>query len=405
MSREDELIAQYSDITGANVTEARQRLEAFEWNLEAAMEDHYTGGNDSDAEPEMELGDEPEDIPQPPTQDASGSYRLGDGLSTSQPVPAVPASSSSATKPRPAPAPSKRFATLGDFTSSARKDSDSDDDNQDMYAGGDKSGLAVKNPGRDSEDLKKKIIDKARKGGKDLVEDEPKKKSFFTGNARTLGGDDTPSQEIQGEAEEQSTARVKRSLHFWQDGFSIDDGDLFRFDDPANANVLSQIRSGRAPLHIMNVAPGQEVDVQVVPHEEKYVKAKKQYRAFEGQGQRLGSPTPATSSSAPMPGSFTQTTPAAASSTTTQTQTNQVDESKPILTLRISLGTGTRMTARFNTDQTIGDVYDYARRHETSGRDFVLQTTFPTREFKDQSQILGDVAELKRGGALVQKYT
>lgn len=252
--------------------------------------------------------------------------------------------------------------------------------------------------------MKKKIIDKARKNGKQTADEEPKKKSFFTGSARTLGGDDAPSEEIQGEQRAQSPERVKRILHFWADGFSIDDGDLFRFDDPANAQVLQQIRSGRAPLHIMNVAPGQEVDVSVNPHEENYIKPKTQYKPFGGQGNRLGSPTPGVSSSSTMPGSFVQDAPAAPRQAA-QAPTPQVDDSKPTITLRISLGTGTRLTARFNTDQTIGDVYDFTRRAETGGRNFVLQTTFPTKEFTDHSQVLGDISEFKRGGAVVQKYT
>lgn len=374
------------------------------------MEDHYANGNDTDPEPELEpeYSDEPQTTPQKPTQSSSGGgYRLGDGPSSSHPVPAAAAPAPSSSKPTSAASSSKRFATLGDFNSNQRDDSDSDDDNQDMYAGGDKSGLAIQNPGRNgAEDLKKKIIEKARKGGREIAQDEPKKRSNFTGNAFTLGGDDAPSQEIRAEPTNEPAERVKRSLHFWEDGFSIDDGDLFRFDDPANATVLSQIRSGRAPLHIMNVGAGQEVDVQVVPHQEKYVKPKKQYRAFDGQGQRLGSPTPgvSSSSSSSMPGAFTQDTPTAAS-TPTQPPTSQVDESRPTVTLRISLGTGTRQTARFNTDQTIGDVYAYTRSAEPSGRNFVLQTTFPTKEFTDHAQVLGDIAELKRGGALVQKYT
>lgn len=373
------------------------------------MEDHYANGNDTDPEPELEpdFNDEPETTPQKPTQSTGGGYRLGDGPSTSHPVPAAPAPSQSSSKPRQSATSSKRFATLGDFNSSARDDSDSDDHDQDMYAGGDKSGLAIQNPGKNgAEDLKKKIIEKARKGGKEIAQEEPKKRSHFTGNAFTLGGDDAPSQEIKADPVDEPAERVKRSLHFWEDGFSIDDGDLFRFDDPANAAVLSQIRSGRAPLHIMNVGPGQEVDVQVVPHQEKYVKPKKQYQAFGGQGQRLGSPTPgvSSSSSTTMPGAFTRDVPSAAN-TPSQPPTSQVDESKPTVTLRISLGSGTRLTARFNTDQTIGDVYGFARSAEASGRSFVLQTTFPTKEFTDHAQVLGDIAELKRGGALVQKYT
>lgn len=290
---------------------------------------------------------------------------------------------------------------MGDFSSAAANDESDSDDAQDMFAGGEKSGLAVQNPG---EDLKKKIIDKARRGGKNVEQEEPKKKSFFSGNARTLGGDDEPSREIRGDPQQQEAERVKRILHFWSDGFSIDDGELYRFDDESNAQTLQLIRSGRAPLHIMNVSPGQEVDVQVVPHEEAYVKPRQTYKPFAGQGNRLGSPTPGIATSSTMPGSFTTEAPATSSSAAAQPPTAQVDDSKPSVTLRISLGTGTRLTSRFNTDQTIGDVYDFVRRAEAGGRNFVLQTTFPTTELTDQSKVLGDMAEFKRGGAVVQKY-
>ena len=73
-------------------------------------------------------------------------------------------------------APKKKFATLGDLRGSAGpshaghghghddddKDEDyepSEDENQNLYAGGEKSGLAVENP----DDLKKKIIERAKK--------------------------------------------------------------------------------------------------------------------------------------------------------------------------------------------------------------------------------------------------
>ena len=35
-----------------------------------------------------------------------------------------------------------------------------------------------------------------------------------------------------------------RTLTFWQDGFSIDDGDLLRYEDPNNAEILAAINSG-----------------------------------------------------------------------------------------------------------------------------------------------------------------
>lgn len=37
---------------------------------------------------------------------------------------------------------------------------------------------------------------------------------------------------------------VTRHLTFWEDGFSIEDGDLMRYDDPKNAEILSAINSG-----------------------------------------------------------------------------------------------------------------------------------------------------------------
>ena len=404
MATHDELIAQYSQITGASTSNARSQLEAFDWSLELAMEDYYAQQQDSDVDPEFdEQDDEPEVKPaKQPQTSAAGGHRLGDATSAA-PVPASAAPSSA--KPRSS-APKKKFATLGDFGSNNKDDSDSDDEPENLYAGGDKSGLAVQNPDnqRGSEDLKKKIIEKARRSGKEQAkEDETKKTSFFTGNAQTLGGDDAPSQEIRGEQQEKAAERVKRTLHFWSDGFSIDDGELYRFDDPANAQILQQIRGGRAPLHIMNVGHGQEVDVNVLPHEENYVKPKAQYKPFGGSGTRLGSPTPASSSNSAMPGSFTQEA-SVTSSSTPAVPTSQIDESRPTITIRISLGSGTRLTSKFNTDQTIGDVYDFVRRAETGGRSFVLQTTFPTKEFTDEAAVLGDLAEFKRGGAVVQKY-
>lgn len=65
--------------------------------------------------------------------------------------------------------PKKKFATLGDLggdkgssrgghSHGSDDDEDSDSD-QDLFAGGEKSGLALRNPA----DIKKKIIEKARK--------------------------------------------------------------------------------------------------------------------------------------------------------------------------------------------------------------------------------------------------
>jgi UBX domain-containing protein 1 len=75
--------------------------------------------------------------------------------------------------------------------------------------------------------------------------------------------------------------------------------------------------------------------------------------------------------------------------------------------LRIQLADGTRLPARFNATHTIGDVYGFIARALPSSneRPWVLATTFPNKDHTDKSLALGDVAEFKRGGTAVQKWT
>lgn len=236
---------------------------------------------------------------------------------------------------------------------------------------------------------------------------EEAQQSNFSGQGQTLGGDDTPSRIIPDPNAEAArpTPMVERTLHIWDDGFSIDDGPLHRYDDPANRRTLEMINRGSAPLELMNVEPGQAVDVRLDQHRgEKYVAPKKKWTPFAGGGQRLGSPVPGASSESRTPAA---PAPAAAPASSTTQEGPQVDNAQPTLTLRVTLADGTRMPARFNTTHTIGDVYDFVTRatpRASAARPYTLATTFPTKEFKDQSQVLGEIPEFKRGGAIVQKW-
>lgn len=222
----------------------------------------------------------------------------------------------------------------------------------------------------------------------------------------TLGGDDAESQVVPDTtAPRPAEAEVtRRILHIWEDGFSIEDGPLRRFDDPQNAADLEIIRLGRAPLHLMNVRPDQAVDVQLNKHEGKYIPPPKVYKPFSGGGQRLGSPVPGLSS-APAPAAAVPASTAATSSTAAPA-TPTIDDSQPTLMLRIQLADGTRLPARFNTTQTIGDVYEFVNRASSGGavRPWVLATTFPNKDHTDKSLVLGETAEFKRGGTAVQKW-
>ena len=160
-------------------------------------------------------------------------------------------------------------------------------------------------------------------------------------------------------------------------------------------------------MAILNVDVNQEVDVKLEQHTEKYVQPKKKYVPFSGGGQRLGSPTPGGLPSmegppAPPP-SAAPSTPVAAG---IGPSGPSVDDSQPIISLQIRLGDGTRLPARFNTTHTIGDVYSFvnAANAESRGRPWALMTTFPSKELSEKSLVLGDLAEFKRGGVVVQKW-
>ncbi|ODM19981.1 UBX-containing protein 1 [Aspergillus cristatus] len=377
----DEAVSQFCSLTGLQPSEAQEYLAANGWDIEAAVTEYF-------AEQDEAL------------QDANtGGQHLGAGEESAGPSASssgTPQQSSSGGRSRP----SKKFATLRDFASGGGDSSDDDENpNQPFFAGGEKSGLAVQNP----DDLKKKIIEKASRTQLPSSDDSQPRRSHFTGTARTLGGDDAPSQVIEAPsapAAPQLPQRVQRTLHFWADGFSVDDGDLYRSDDARNAEILDGIRQGRAPLSIMNVQRGQEVDVEIQQHEEKYVKPKHKYQPFAGQGFRLGSPTPGVSIAPP-------SAPAAApSQATSEPAKPNVDESQPTVTLQIRLGDGTRLTSRFNTTHTIDDVYQFvgAASPISQSRPWVLMTTFPSKELTDKSAVLGDLAEFKKGGVVVQKW-
>lgn len=334
---------------------------------------------------------------------------------SSQPTPAQPAPSSSSGPSRKPPNQRPKQMTLDDLKKMQEDDhsSDEDDKKQDMFAGGEKSGLAVQNPGQGNSgggiDHFRNIMNQARQNrdrpaGAGEQEEQPQRSSNFAGRAQTLGGDDAPSEVVEDPTpgRSQPAPRVTRTLHLWADGVSIDEGPLFRFDDPANQGIMAEINRGRAPLALLDVQPDQEVDLNLEPHKDQnYVQPKQKYKPFSGQGQRLGSPTPGPGGPA---SSSTSTAPSASSQAGA---TNvEVDESQPTIQLRVQLGDGSRLPARFNATHTIGDVYAFVdrARPESMQRPYALMTTFPSKELDDRSMVLGEMSELKKGGVVVQKW-
>ncbi|KAL9070698.1 MAG: hypothetical protein Q9157_005734 [Trypethelium eluteriae] len=411
------LVAEFCSITGASAQEAQLALGASQWDLDSAValyyanQDQEAGDDDEPLDPDQA---EPSSTSTSTPAPYSGGRTLGGDGIPSRPVPGP--SSSAPSQPRNTTRPARTqggMRTLQDLQGAgpsrgqshghAHGDDDDDDDenDQDLFAGGEKSGLAVQNP-NNAQDHIRNIIERARQslprpGG----DDEEQPQSHFTGQGQTLGGDDVPSHIVPDQYGNvpRRPGRVNRVLNLWRDGFSIDDGPLCRYDDPQHAATLEMINRGRAPLEILNVERGQEVDLSVNPRkDEDYTAPKKAFKPFSGSGQRLGSPAPGVTSQ-----SSRSTAPQASA---TQPAEVTVDESAPILRLQVRLADGTNLRTRFNSTHTLSDVYRFvnASNPGSSSRPYVLMTTFPNKEHTDSNTALSEVKELSRGGNIVQKW-
>ncbi|KAI5780788.1 hypothetical protein EDC01DRAFT_753000 [Geopyxis carbonaria] len=395
---QDALVLSFCEVTGAEAQAARHFLEASNWNLESATAQFYESNDDLDRRGD-EMDEDDDDFEQHIEQSSH-------------------APSTSAAKPNIKPR--SNISTLRDLGKDNEDDDDEDADKkkQDFFAGGEKSGLAVQDPnavggaGRGN-NLINDILRRAAEGGQrrrteeETVSTTPRPR--FTGSGHTLGSDSTESIRIPDPSASTSSeaaprGSVTRALTFWRDGFSVEDGPLMRYEDPANAEILQAIENGRAPLSLMNVEPGQAADVNVFKRlDEDYIPPKKKFKPFSGQGQRLGSVTPGeSSSSAPIVPVLA--TPQASAPTTSNAPSVSIDTSSPVTNLQIRLGDGARLVSRFNHTHTVDDVYNFVNASSVASqsRAYVLQTTFPNRELKDLGQTLKEAGLIN--AVVVQKW-
>lgn len=153
-----------------------------------------------------------------------------------------------------------------------------------------------------------------------------------------------------------------------------------------------------------------EHELGLTRHLENWHQLPRVYRPFGGQGHRLGSPVPgdvstAAAPTAAQPPSILSTRAGSGDSGGAAGAPTGADESQPILMLRIQLPDGTRLPARFNPSQTVGDVYDFVARSGVGNtRPWVVATTFPNKDHTDKALVLGEMAEFKKGGAAMVKW-
>ncbi|CAG8590550.1 SEP-domain-containing protein [Rhizophagus irregularis] len=388
MTDEADLIAQFTGIVSCNEQQARFYLEATNWDLNAAVVNYYDGTN-----AESTIGE--------PEATASGSRDTGGPFQGTH----------STTAPR------SSFATLHDLDKEQSEEEEEDEERENLFAGGEKSGIFMQNPNakptKPSNSLVSDILKKAAESGRGPTEElevtRPPENSSFSGTGYKLGSEDEPSVAISNPttptAPTEPPTPVVRHLTFWRNGFSIEDGPLMSYDDPSNEEFLRAINSGRAPLALLNVRQDQPVDVRVARRLDEDYKPppKKPSKPFSGTGQRLGSPTPTVITSS-TPGAYPSTSSSSEAAPAPRTRELEIDESLPITSIQIRLGDGTRLRSRFNHTHTVGDIRSFinASRVGEAQRNYILQTTFPSRDLKDEKQTLIDASLLN--SVVVQRY-
>ncbi|KDQ58119.1 hypothetical protein JAAARDRAFT_34921 [Jaapia argillacea MUCL 33604] len=188
-----------------------------------------------------------------------------------------------------------------------------------------------------------------------------------------------------------------RHITFWRDGFSIGDGELMRYEDPANTQILSEIHSGWAPPRLLNVLPGQFIELRVANRlSEDYTPAPLTdgstsdvgpSRASVGSGNQLESPIPAATGEASgsgndqrgtgMPSGCSTTETSAVPTSTSVTEKGaegvqtklELDHTKEMMGEQIRSDGGTRMVPRMNLTNIVRDIKNFFNAYVSSPPD------------------------------------
>ncbi|PKU84808.1 plant UBX domain-containing protein 4 [Dendrobium catenatum] len=373
--KQEDLVQSFCGITSCSREEARFFLESHGWLLDSALHSYFensAGGEDETFQQEQR---HPETL-------ASDSRVLAAAASAENRDPLLtarsPVSMSSSKDKKPATRSSgsgpaiRTLADLNRRSSGPGSGSDSDEP-QEYYTGGEKSGMLVQDPTSGNHDVDA-IFDQARQMGalQGPFENQLSSSSRnFTGTGRLLSGESVPSVV-------QPPENVVHNIYFWRNGFTVDDGPLRRFDDPANASFLESIKKSECPKELEPTDRRSAVHVNLIRREENCPEPVKRLSPFQGVGRTLGG---GSSSSEPPPSSSSPPTPFSGLS---------VDESLPLTSIQLRLADGTRMVSRFNIRHTIGDIRAFIDASRPgAARNYTLQTVgFPPKQLTDVSHTI-----------------
>ncbi|NXO67255.1 NSF1C protein, partial [Phainopepla nitens] len=369
MADREEALREFVAVTGAEEERARFFLESAGWDLQIALASFYEDGGDEDILT----------LPQP----TASSVSRGTGASD------------------------HRVTSFRDLVH-AQEEDEEEEEGQRFYAGGsERSGQQIVGPPRkrSPNELVEDLFKGAKEHGAVAVDRTPKsgaetsKPKPFAGGGYRLGA--TPEEEsayVAGERRQNSSQDVHVVLKLWKSGFSLDSGELRSYQDPSNAQFLDDIRRGEVPAELRRLARGGQVNLDMEDHrDEEYVKPKSVFRAFTGEGQKLGSTVPQVMGTS-SPAQQAENEAKASSAIV-------LDESEPITNIQIRLADGGRLVQKFNHSHRIRDIrlFIVDARPAMAATSFVLMTTFPNKELTDENQTLKEANLLN--AVIVQRLT
>ncbi|KAH8517880.1 hypothetical protein H0E87_005699 [Populus deltoides] len=369
------LVDAFCEITSSSKQEALFFLESHQWDLDSAVSTFL----DNDSTPPLVTAIPP--LPSHPVNSASPS-----------PSPSPPQSHSPNYSPSQSPSRSRSPSPIPSRAPYRLRSRD--DEPQQYYTGGEKSGMLVQDPSKRYD--VDGIFDQARHSG--AVErpadyHQPSSSSrSFPGTGRLLSGDTMVS------SAPQPPAAVNHAVTLWRNGFTVDDGPLRRFDDPANASFLESIKRSECPKELEPLDRGTQVHLDLMRREENYSEPEKPLVSFQGVGRALGSSSDTTVPAASEP------TVASLKAAPVPTPGLVLDSSSPTTSIQLRLADGTRMVSRFNLNHTIRDIRAFIEASRPGGAsNYQLQTMgFPPKQLTDPDQTIEEAGIAS--SVVIQKF-
>uniref|UniRef100_U5EYU9 Putative nsfl1 cofactor p47 n=1 Tax=Corethrella appendiculata TaxID=1370023 RepID=U5EYU9_9DIPT len=402
MADHEQVVKEFCDITGLPEDRAKFYLESANFELQLALSSYY------------ENDDGGEEIPTQIEKLVSQGSTFDPEVSSDEDVVQKPTTKKDNKTPFPKEKP--KITTL--FNCNKDEDSgDSDEEQgQAFYAGGsDRSGQQVLGPPKKNpmKNFISEIFRSAQRGNMETYDaDEGGENSrgsrrVFPGDGYRLGQTESDHVTIPGAGSSSNATPSNHqvvTLTLWRQGFSIDDGDLRRYEDPANKEFFECIMRGEIPKELRsNGSKMVHLDLKDNRHEE-FTRSKVAFKAFGGSGYTLGSPAPNVISASSTPSTAT---PASSGSNEENEQRANTElntnSSEPLTNIQVRLADGSRLTIRANHTHSVDDI----RRFVTTARpqyatsNFALLTTFPSKELTDGGQSLKDAGLLN--AAIMQR--